>query len=132
MAVDLRVRGIEQGPLVGGARCGDVGRTHHPDRNAFVAASIDVAGVQDRHFGVGGVQSDLLTLTEDLTARGMSPATRARRLSAIRQFYKFLYAENIRDDDPSGILDAPKKSRSLPKVLSIDDVSKLIGQREPG
>ncbi|AKI03208.1 tyrosine recombinase XerD [Hoeflea sp. IMCC20628] len=74
--------------------------------------------------------NDIRGLLGDLNARGFSPASQARRLSALRQFYKFLHAEGLRDDDPTGVIDSPRKSRSLPKVLSIDDVSRLLAQAE--
>ncbi|KQY12257.1 site-specific tyrosine recombinase XerD [Rhizobium sp. Root482] len=73
---------------------------------------------------------DLRAYLSHLAQQGFKASSQARRLSALRQFYKFLYAEGLRTDDPTGILDAPKKSRALPKVLSIDDVSRLIGQAE--
>ncbi len=73
---------------------------------------------------------DLRAYLSHLAQQGFKASSQARRLSALRQFYKFLYAEGLRTDDPTGVLDAPKKARSLPKVLSIDDVSKLIGQAE--
>ncbi|CAN7524435.1 site-specific tyrosine recombinase XerD [Rhizobium sp. LjRoot98] len=73
---------------------------------------------------------DLRAYLQHLAQQGFKASSQARRLSALRQFYKFLYAEGLRTDDPTGVLDAPKKARSLPKVLSIDDVSKLIGQAE--
>ncbi|WDZ75895.1 site-specific tyrosine recombinase XerD [Ensifer adhaerens] len=73
---------------------------------------------------------DLRTYLAHLSGQGFKPSSQARRLSALRQFYKFLYAEGMRGDDPTGILDAPKKGRSLPKTLSVDDVSRLIGQAE--
>ncbi|MCV9967517.1 site-specific tyrosine recombinase XerD [Pararhizobium sp. BT-229] len=73
---------------------------------------------------------DLRAYLSHLSQQGFKASSQARRLSALRQFYKFLYAEGLRTDDPTGVLDAPKKARSLPKVLSIDDVSKLIGQAE--
>jgi integrase/recombinase XerD len=73
---------------------------------------------------------DLRAYLSHLAQQGFKASSQARRLSALRQFYKFLYAEGLRTDDPTGVLDAPKKGRSLPKVLSIDDVSRLIGQAE--
>ena len=74
--------------------------------------------------------NDIRSLIGDLAARGFSPASQARRLSALRQFYKFMHAEGLRTDDPTGVIDSPRKSRSLPKVLSIDDVSRLLAQAE--
>lgn len=61
-----------------------------------------------------------------LTALGFKATTLARHLSAIRQLHKFLYAEGFRDDDPTSVLDGPKRGRSLPKVLSIDEVDSLL------
>ena len=57
---------------------------------------------------------------------GMGAGTAARRLSAIRQFYRFLLADGRRADDPSATLDSPKLGRPLPKVLSTGEVGALI------
>lgn len=62
----------------------------------------------------------------DLKDRGMAARTAARRLSCIRQFYKFLFAEGVRKDDPSSVIDSPKLGRPLPKYLSEDEVSRLL------
>ncbi len=61
-----------------------------------------------------------------LGAQGFAASSQARKLSAMRQFYKFLYAEGLRGDDPTAILDAPKKGRSLPKIMSEDEVTRLL------
>jgi integrase/recombinase XerD len=61
-----------------------------------------------------------------LAKRAFAPSSQARRLSAMRQFYKFLYAEGLRGDDPTATLDAPKKGRALPKNLSEKDVTSLL------
>ncbi|WEX76834.1 site-specific tyrosine recombinase XerD [Sinorhizobium numidicum] len=73
---------------------------------------------------------DLRSYLSHLAGQGFKASSQARRLSALRQFYKFLYAEGLRGDDPTGILDAPKKARALPKTLTIEDVTRLIGQAE--
>ena len=57
---------------------------------------------------------------------GLSAASRARRLSALRQFFKFLMAEGVLVEDPSHGLSGPKKGRSLPKTLSVAEVDLLI------
>jgi integrase/recombinase XerD len=57
---------------------------------------------------------------------GMTSRTVARRLSVIRQFYRFLLAERMREDDPSSTLASPKLGRPLPKVLSREEVDRLI------
>ena len=61
-----------------------------------------------------------------LTDRGFKSSSLARRLSAIRQLYRFLYAEGKRSDDPAAVLEGPKRARTLPKVLSIADVDVLL------
>ena len=61
-----------------------------------------------------------------LGARGLSPATQARRRAAVRQFYRFALAEGWRTGDPSRRLDAPKQGRSLPKSLSRDEIERLL------
>lgn len=62
----------------------------------------------------------------ELSRRGLQASSVARKLSAIRQLYRFLYSEQYRSDDPSAILEGPKRGRPLPKVLSIADVERLI------
>jgi integrase/recombinase XerD len=57
---------------------------------------------------------------------GLSAATAARRLSCLRQFFRFLYAEGMRGDDPAAALDAPRRTRSLPKILSEAEVDALL------
>jgi integrase/recombinase XerD len=61
-----------------------------------------------------------------LAKRGLAAASVARRLSAVRQLYRFLYAEGRRADDPSAIIEGPQRGRALPKVLSIADVDRLL------
>ncbi|HVK80131.1 MAG TPA: site-specific integrase, partial [Verrucomicrobiae bacterium] len=65
-----------------------------------------------------------------LAQRGMSAATMRRRISALRQFYRFLLQENTRSDDPTSRLDAPKRARSLPKTLSVEEIERLIDAAE--
>jgi len=62
----------------------------------------------------------------DLGARGLAPATAARRRAAVRQFYRFVLGERWRADDPSRRVDAPKRGRPLPKVMSQDEIERLI------
>jgi len=61
-----------------------------------------------------------------LGKRGFAAASVARRLSAIRQLYRFLHAEGRRHDDPAAILEGPKRGRTVPKVLSIAEVDRLL------
>jgi integrase/recombinase XerD len=61
-----------------------------------------------------------------LDQAGMAPRTAARRLSALRQFYKFLVGEGLSAEDPLVAVDAPRQSRALPKLLSEDEVGRLL------
>ena len=63
---------------------------------------------------------------ESLSRQKLKPATAARRLSALRQYFKFLVTEGLRQDDPTAALDAPKRGRPLPKVLSETEVAAMI------
>ena len=61
-----------------------------------------------------------------LGKRGFAATSVARRLSAIRQLYRFLSAEGHRRDDPAAILEGPKRGRTVPKILSIAQVDALL------
>jgi integrase/recombinase XerD len=78
--------------------------------------------------------ADLRAYLEELSRRGLRVATLARRLSAIRQLYRFLYAEGHRTDDPAAVLEGPKRERALPKTLTLTEVDHLLrvaGQCDP-
>jgi len=62
----------------------------------------------------------------DLSARGLSPATAARRRACLRGFYRFVLGEGWRKDDPARRVDAPKKGRPLPKILDRAEVDRII------
>ncbi len=70
--------------------------------------------------------ADLRGYLAALADRGFAASSAARRLSAIRQLYRFLFAEGHRSDDPAAIIDGPKRGRPLPKVLSVAEVDRLI------
>ena len=63
---------------------------------------------------------------QGLGAAGLATGTSARKLSALRQFYRFLAAEGMRDDDPTAAIDSPARGRPLPKTLSEDEVEALF------
>src|SRR6202000_1815056 len=65
-----------------------------------------------------------------LAKAGIAASSQARKLSALRQFFGFLHAEGIRKDDPTSAVDAPRRVRPLPKVLSRDDVKELIDKAQ--
>ncbi|MEO1292379.1 MAG: tyrosine recombinase [Pseudomonadota bacterium] len=63
---------------------------------------------------------------------GHAPSTRARRLSAIRQFHRFLFDEGLRTDDPTAALANPKQPRALPKTLTLEEVDALLDAAHAG
>ncbi len=69
-----------------------------------------------------------------LSRAGMAPSTSARRLSALRQFFRFVYGEGLRHDDPCATIDGPRRGRTLPKYLGEDEVEALLAaaRQRPG
>ena len=61
-----------------------------------------------------------------LARAGLSPRTAARRLSALRQFHRFLLREGVRPDDPTATLESPKLGKPLPKYLTEAEVDALL------
>lgn len=93
-------------------------------RNDLADFSGFLAGRSENPETIG---TDALRLyMQGLSDEGMTASTAARRLSALRQFFKFLVQENIRKDDPAALLDAPKRARPLPKLLSEEEVDRLL------
>ncbi len=81
------------------------------------------------HAGKSFAGADTQTLRDylaDLDTRGFKSTSVARRLSSMRHLFRFLLNERIRSDDPAAILSGPKRGRSLPKVLSIADVDRML------
>jgi integrase/recombinase XerD len=96
----------------------DAYRRDLSDYLAFLAAK--------RHHPLS-VKTELIrSYLADLQERGFKSTSAARRLSSVRQFHRFLCAEHERDDDPSLVLEGPRKGRSLPKVLSVEEVDALL------
>jgi integrase/recombinase XerD len=57
---------------------------------------------------------------------GLSARTQARILSGLKAFYKYLSIEDVIEDNPTELLEAPKIGRKLPDVLSVEEINKLI------
>ncbi len=104
-------------------------------RNTLTAYGKDLAdasaflAVKGRDLSTASAE-DLEAYFAHLGAAGLSPATAARRRASVRQFYRFVLGEGWRQDDPSRRVEAPRKGRPLPKVLSRDEVERLIAAAE--
>jgi integrase/recombinase XerD len=106
-------------------------------RNTLDAYRRDLADFSADLSGAGGSiaaadSDELRAHLGRLAKRGLAAASVARRLSAIRQLYRFLYSEGHRGDDPAAVIEGPKRGRSLPKVLSIQQVDDLLAQARDG
>jgi len=95
---------------------------------AYRADLEDFAAFAGAH-GAGAATASaevLAAYLRGLADAGLSPRTAARRLSALRQFHRFLLAEGVRTDDPTAALDSPKLGRPLPKYLTEEEVTALL------
>ncbi|MGB4106910.1 MAG: site-specific tyrosine recombinase XerD [Alphaproteobacteria bacterium] len=93
-------------------------------------SDIDKATAED-------LKAYLKDLGEKVHSKGINRSkiavrTVARRLSALRQFYRFTVSENVRKDDPTSTIESPKQGRTLPKTLSEADVNTLIKTASTG
>jgi integrase/recombinase XerD len=69
---------------------------------------------------------DITSFIAQMVEEGLAASSRARRLSALKQFYRFLVSEGIRSDDPSSMVGGPKRDTTLPKTLTVDEVDRLL------
>lgn len=102
-------------------------------KNTLDAYARDLADYRDfltdnRLSSANANVNDIRAYLQSLAERDFKGTTIARRLSALRQFHGFLYAEGLREDDPTVTLEGPRREKPLPKVLSIGDVDRLLKQ----
>lgn len=71
-------------------------------------------------------QDDLAAYLEFLKNKGQAPATTALCVSALKQFYLFAHSEKARNDNPAALIERPKTSRPLPKLLSVEEAGLLL------
>jgi integrase/recombinase XerD len=100
-------------------------------RNTLEAYTRDLDDLAHHLTGTGttiaaATTADLRAYLATLSRRGFMASSVARRLSAVRQLFRFLYAEGHRRDDPAAVIEGPKRGRPLPKVLSIGEVDRLL------
>jgi integrase/recombinase XerD len=80
---------------------------------------------QGTHF-VDASRTDVEDYLIDCEAQGLAKSTRARRLSAIKQLYRFAFDEGWRTDNPAVQIKGPGRAQRLPKTLSIEEVDRLL------
>jgi integrase/recombinase XerD len=99
-------------------------RTDLTDLSAHLTAARTSLGSADTE--------DLRKYLAALARRGLKTASVARKLSALRQLYRFLYAEGHCTHDPAAVLEGPRRGRALPKVLSTGEVDQLLATAHAG
>lgn len=77
------------------------------------------------HFS-NATQDDIESYLIDCEAQGLAKSTRARRLSAIKQLFRFSFEEGWRDLNPAIQIRGPSKDKSLPATLSVEEVGQLL------
>jgi integrase/recombinase XerD len=92
---------------------------------AYARDLADFAGFAESGIAAAS-RDDIRAYLVHLSKAGLAPSSQARRLSALRQFFGFLYAEGTRKDNPTEAVEAPKTSRPLPKILSTADLEAMI------
>jgi integrase/recombinase XerD len=100
-------------------------------RHTLEAYRRDLADFQSylAHHGTelrGASGEQIRAYLAELAGLGLRSSTAARRLAAIRQYFRFLYLEGKRFDDPTTHIDTPKRSRRLPKLLEEEEIEALI------
>lgn len=93
------------------------------DLNAYLDYLVDSAGITNPDMIR---QSQVLTYLGVLKQNGLSPRSRARCLSALRTFHRFLQREKYSDLDPTALIDSPRSLQALPKLLSQSQVEALL------
>lgn len=100
-------------------------------KNTLAAYERDLLDVKSwltgraRSFGDAS-RDDVESYLVHCDAQGLSRATRARRLSAIKQLYRFAFEEGYREDNPAVQISGPGKDKKLPKTLSLEEVDRLL------
>jgi integrase/recombinase XerD len=108
-------------------------------RNTVAAYAADLAdfGAHARVRGMAPAEAGpelVQSYLRNLTSAGLAARTAARRLSALRQFFRFLAREGVRADDPTELTESPRLPASLPKALTEAEVASLVegAARLPG
>lgn len=94
----------------------DAYRRDLSDASEFMSGGLSKAG-----------PNDVAAWMRDLSARGMAASTNARKLSAAKRFFRFLFEEGDRKDNPTARIEGPKTRRNVPDVLSREELAVLIG-----
>ncbi len=92
----------------------------------------DFISASGRSGAGSATKNDIVNFMFSQKDRGISPVSIARRLAAIRMFYRFLVRERIISDDPTNLIDSPKLWKKIPETLSVNEAEALLSAPDPG
>ncbi len=103
--------------------------------NTLSAYGRDLEGfssfIANRQNSIQRADSEIIrTWISHLAQNSLSASSQARKLSSLRQLYRFMFSEGLRQDNPTGSIDSPRTGRPLPKIMSEGDVDHLLLQAE--
>jgi len=75
--------------------------------------------------------TDVAAFVHSLHSRGLAATSIGRKVAAVRGLHRFLVAEGLRPDDPTALIQAPRRPRSLPKALTLDEIDRLLAAPDP-
>ncbi|MCI0708353.1 MAG: tyrosine-type recombinase/integrase, partial [Ignavibacteriae bacterium] len=102
--------------------------SYHSDLERY-CAYLENHGVDS---GAHVVEKHVSGFLQTLTKMGLSPRSIARNFSVVRGFHRFLLSEETAKDDPTQNLEPPKRSKSLPEVLSIAEIDAILAKPDTG
>lgn len=91
---------------------------------------LEFLGKRDIQALIDSSQQDITLFLLELKQNGKSPATRSRMIVALRMFYQFMHRENVLEHDPTRNLESPRAQLKLPKVISMQEVERLLDAPE--
>lgn len=95
-------------------------------RNTMAAYQRDLDQYLEFLDGAEPVPGDVDAFVTSLTDRGLAPSTIGRKIAAVRGWHRFLVAEGLREEDPTLLLEAPRRRQGFPKALTVDQAIALV------
>lgn len=102
-------------------------RAYDTDLTQFLEHTAGMVGLKPSQVPAAGLDADAVrAFMDELHARGLSRASAARRLAAIRALAKYLVREGVLTDDPTQLVGAPRKDQHLPAHLDLSQMDRLL------
>ncbi|HUG75796.1 MAG TPA: site-specific tyrosine recombinase XerD [Acidimicrobiia bacterium] len=95
------------------------------------AYRVDLRHYTEHLDGADASESAVASFMQTLQRRGLAASTIGRRMAAVRQFHRFLVAEGRAESDPTMAIETPRRPRTLPKALTVDETFRLLDAPDP-